>query len=188
MGAHWHATPASGQGAGLLALQPGQTLAVTGAAGCYGGYVVQLAKADGLRVIADASKADEALVKELGADVVLRRGDDFAQRVRTIEPGGVDALADGSVQNEKVIGAVKDGGGFATVRAWKGPSERGITIHPVWVREYRKEQAKLDQLRQLVERGAVTLRVAATYPAEQAAEAHRRLEAGGTRGRFVIEL
>ena len=34
-----------------LALQPGQTLAVTGAAGCYGGYMVQLGKADGLRVI-----------------------------------------------------------------------------------------------------------------------------------------
>ena len=25
-----------------LALQPGQTIAVTGAAGCYGGYMVQL--------------------------------------------------------------------------------------------------------------------------------------------------
>jgi NADPH:quinone reductase len=34
-----------------LALKPGQTLAVTGAAGAYGGYVVQLAKADGLRVM-----------------------------------------------------------------------------------------------------------------------------------------
>lgn len=56
------------------------------------------------------------------------------------------------------------------------------------MREYWKEQAKLDQLRQLVARGAVTLRVAATYPAEPAAETHRRLEAGGTRGRFVIEL
>ena len=39
-----------------LGLRAGQTLAVTGAAGCYGGYVVQLAKAEGLRVIADASQ------------------------------------------------------------------------------------------------------------------------------------
>src|ERR1700760_4576908 len=44
-----------------LALKPGDTIAVTGAAGCYGGYVVELAKADGLRVIADASEADEEL-------------------------------------------------------------------------------------------------------------------------------
>ena len=42
----------------LLGLQPGQTIAVTGAAGCYGGYMVQLAKADGLTVIADATDAD----------------------------------------------------------------------------------------------------------------------------------
>jgi NADPH:quinone reductase-like Zn-dependent oxidoreductase len=172
----------------LLGLQPGQTLAVTGAAGCFGGYTVQLAKADGLRVIADASRADEELVRSLGADVVVRRGDDFAQRVRTLEPGGVDGLADGSVQNEEVLGAVKDGGGFATVRGWRGPSERGITIHPVWVREYWKEQAKLDRLRQQVEDGALTLRVAEVFPADQAAEGHRRLEAGGTRGRFVIEF
>jgi NADPH:quinone reductase-like Zn-dependent oxidoreductase len=172
----------------LLGLEPGQTIAVTGAAGCFGGYVVQLAKADGLSVVADASEADEALVKALGADVVVRRGDDFAQAVRTLHPGGVDALADGSVQNEEVIGAVKDGGGFATVRGWKGPSERGIAIHPVWVRDYWKEQAALDRLRQQVEEGAVTLRVAEAFPAEQASESHRRLEAGGTRGRFVIEF
>ena len=38
----------------LLGLKPGQVIAVTGAAGAYGGYVVQLAKVDGLTVIADA--------------------------------------------------------------------------------------------------------------------------------------
>ncbi|MDO8595712.1 MAG: NADP-dependent oxidoreductase, partial [Sulfuricaulis sp.] len=82
-----------------LALRPGQTLAVTGAAGCYGGYVVQLAKADGLYVIADASSADEALVRSLGADVVVPRGDDIAAQIRKIAPNGVDGLADGSVQS-----------------------------------------------------------------------------------------
>ena len=80
-----------------LALQPGQTIAVTGAAGCYGGYVVQLAKAEGLRVIADASEADERLVASLGADVVVRRGDDVAARFREAAPDGVDGLADGAV-------------------------------------------------------------------------------------------
>ena len=34
--------------------------------------------------------------------------------------------------------------------------------------------------------GVLTLRVAGTYAAERASEAHRRLEAGGTRGRLVI--
>jgi len=172
----------------LLDLKPGQTLAVTGAAGAFGGYTVQLAKADGLRVIADASPADEALVKQLGADVVVARGDDVAQRIREVVPEGVDGLADGSIQQAKVLPAVRDGGAVAAVRGFEGETERGITIHAVWVRNYHKEQAKLDRLRHQVEEGAVTLRVAGSFPAEQASETHRLLEAGGTRGRFVIEL
>lgn len=171
-----------------LALQPGQTLLVSGAAGCYGGYVVQLAKADGLTVIADASEKDEALVAALGADVVLPRGDDLAQRVRERYPDGVDAVADGAVMNELLLAAVRDGGGYATVRGWRGPTERGIVLHSTFVRDYAEEGEKLDRLRQQVEDGQVTLRVAQTFPAAQASEAHRLLEAGGTRGRFVIEL
>ena len=66
----------------LLGLSPGQVLAVTGAAGAYGGYVIQLAKAEGLKVIADASEKDEKLVASLGADIVVRRGDDVASRIR----------------------------------------------------------------------------------------------------------
>jgi NADPH:quinone reductase-like Zn-dependent oxidoreductase len=172
----------------LLDLKAGQTIAVTGAAGAYGGYVVQLAKADGLRVIADASAADEDLVRSLGADVVVARGDDVAGRIRAVVPGGVDALADGAVMDDLVVAAVRDGGQVATVRGHSGDAERGITFVPVWVRDYLKEQAKLDRLRQQAEDGQIALRVAATVPADRAAEAHRGLEAGGTRGRFVIEL
>ena len=169
-----------------LALQPGQTLAVTGAAGCYGGYVVQLAKADGLRVIADASEADEQLVKDLGADVIVRRGDDIAARIREVAPDGVDALADGAVQMHLATGAVRDGGGYVSVRGWQGNEERGITFHATSVRNYDHRADLLDRLRQQTEDGQLTLRVAASYPPEEAAEAHRRLEAGGTRGRCVI--
>lgn len=168
-----------------LALKPGQTLAVTGAAGCYGGYVVQLAKADGLRVIADASPTDAALVRGLGADVVIPRGDDIAAQIRKVAPEGVDGLADGAVQSEKAVGAVRDGGSFASVRGWGG-DERGIIFHKTLVRDYDHRADLLDRLRQLVETGQITLRVAATFTPEQAAEAHRRLEARGTRGRLLI--
>ncbi|MCA9829589.1 MAG: NADP-dependent oxidoreductase [Dehalococcoidia bacterium] len=171
-----------------LALQPGQTLAVTGAAGCYGGYVVQLAKAAGLRVIADASSADEQLVRDLGADIVVPRGDNIAATIRGVAPDGVDGLADGAVQNELAVGAVRDGGGFASVRGFKGTGERGIAFHVTMVRDYDHRADLLDQLREQVEAGLVTLRVAASYPPEQAAAAHARLEAGGTRGRCVIAL
>ena len=169
-----------------LALQPGQTVAVTGAAGCYGGYVVQLAKADGLRVIADASPADEQLVRDLGADIVVPRGDDIAAQIREVAPDGVDGLADGAVQNELAAGAVRDGGGFASVRGWDGSGERGIVFHRTSVRDYDHRADLLDRQRMQAEEGVITLRVAATYAPENAAEAHRRLEAGGTRGRCVI--
>ncbi len=169
-----------------LALKPGQTVAVTGAAGAYGGYVVQLAKADGLRVIADAAPADEALVKGLGADIVVPRGADVAEQIRKVCPEGVDGLADGSFQSEQAVGAVRDGGAFASVRGWAGTGERGITFHRTSVRDYDHRADLLAGLREHVESGAVTLRVAATYPPEQAAEAHRRIEAHGVRGRLVI--
>lgn len=168
-----------------LALQPGQTLAVTGAAGCYGGYVIQLAKQAGLRVIADAAPADEALVRSLGADTVVLRGDDIAARIRRVVPQGVDGLADGSYQRDLAIGAVRDGGGFAAVRGWS-MQERGVVCHVISVRRYNHRADLLRQLRQDVHSGVITLRVAATYAPEQAADAHRRLEAGGTRGRLVI--
>jgi NADPH:quinone reductase len=170
----------------LMALEPGQVLAVTGAAGAFGGYVVQLAKNAGLTVVADASEADEQLVRDLGADAVVRRGDDVADRIRELYPDGVDGLADGSVQDELVLPAVKDGGTVATVRGYRGDGQRGLRVHPVLVRTYGEEQQKLDELRQLVEDGVLTLRVARTFPAEHGAEAHRVLEAGGVRGRLVI--
>ncbi|SOC46758.1 NADPH:quinone reductase [Blastococcus aggregatus] len=171
----------------LMGLQRGQVLAVTGAAGSYGGYVIQLAKAEGLTVIADASEADEQLVRDLGADVVVRRGDDVADRIREHYPEGVDGLADGSVQDALVLPAVKDGGAVATVRGYKGDGSReDLRFFPTLVRKIAEDRAALDGLRQLVEDGAVTLRVAQTFPAEQAAEAHRMLEAGGVRGRLVL--
>lgn len=171
-----------------LDLDPGDSLAVTGAAGAYGGYVVQLARADGLTVIADASSTDDDLVAALGANDVVRRGDDVAERIRAVVPDGVGGLADGSVQNELLFPAVRDGGGFATVRGFRAEAPRGITIHEIWVPEYLERWHALDRLREQAETGILTLRVAATFPPEEAAEAHRRLEAGGVRGRLVIEI
>ena len=51
---------------------------------------------------------------------------------------------------------------------------------------YLRERGKLDGLARLVAAGRLTLRVAETLPPERAADAHRRLEAGGIRGRLVI--
>jgi NADPH:quinone reductase len=170
----------------LLDLPTGATIGVTGAAGAFGGAVVQLAKVRGLRVIADASEADEELVRALGADVVVRRGDDVAARMRAVVPDGVDALADGSLQAPAVLDAIRDGGGLATVRGWAEPCPRGITAHPVWVRDYVTATESLDELRVLAEWGALSMRVAEEIPVIDAARAHRLLDASGRRGRFVL--
>ena len=74
-----------------MAVPGGGTIAVTGgAAGAFGGYVVQLAKTQGLTVVADAKDSDVALVTALGADEVVERGDDVASRIRAVAPDGVD--------------------------------------------------------------------------------------------------
>ncbi len=171
-----------------LALRPGQTLAVVGAAGTLGNYTVQLAKAAGLRVIADAAEKDRELLSSLGADVLVERGDDVADRIREVEPDGVDGLLDAALLNEKAAPAIRDGGAMAVVRDWDGDPGRGITVHKIKVYgEYHSGQ-KLDELRRLVEEGRLSLRVADVLPAEEAPEAHRRMSAGGVRGRIVLRF
>ena len=176
-----------------LGLEFGQTLAITGAAGAVGGYAVQLGHAQGLRIIADAAPADEDLVRTLGADVIVPRSEDFAKAVRDVLPQGADALIDAALLETRAVAAVRDGGGMVTLRGYDGShneaaGRRGITFHPIYVRNYARQQAKLDWLRAQAEAGALTMRVARTLPAEQAPEAHRLLEAGGTRGRLVLEF
>ncbi|MBS2031586.1 MAG: NADP-dependent oxidoreductase [Deltaproteobacteria bacterium] len=177
-------------GLDAIGLKPGQTLAVTGSAGAVGGYAIQLAKADGLRVLADVSEspADRTLLTELGADVLVPRGPGFTERVRKLEPNGVPGLFDGALLNGEAAPAIADGGGLVTVRGWNEPVERGIRVLPVMVANGLKDTAKLERLRDQVESGALTLRVAKVLPASQAAEAHRLLAAGGVRGRIVLDF
>jgi len=170
----------------LLNLNKGQTIAVTGGPGAYGGYVIQLAKADGLIVIADSNQSDLKLLKDLGADHIISREKNFVEEIRKIFPEGVDGIADGALLNEKAIDAVKDNGSFTSVRNFIGEPQRNINFTATWVSEYNCDFERLDKLRQQVEDGLISLRVADTVTPNNVAEAHRRLDAGGTRGRMVI--
>lgn len=176
----------------VLDLAPGGWIAVTGAAGALGGYTVQLAKADGLSVVADAAPADEELVRSLGADKVVGRGPDVADRFREVVPQGVEAVVDAAVMGPQVLGAIRPGGQLALARSVGEPGtvplgDTGdVIVRNVFVPEYRYAHDKLDVLRVLTEQGRITLRVAGEYPADQAADAHRRFEGGGVRGRLVL--
>jgi NADPH2:quinone reductase len=160
---------------------------VTGAVGAVGGYAVQLAKAAGLTVIADAADKDRDLVTGLGPDHVLPpRGDQFAERVRELRPAGADGIIDAGLMNAAVAAGVRDGGTIVTLQGVTGTTDRGVRRLPLFVGDRLRDTAALTELRDQAESGILTLRVAATFPAEQAAEAHRLFEVGGVRGRPVL--
>ncbi|MCZ7373513.1 NADP-dependent oxidoreductase [Micromonospora sp. WMMC250] len=175
-----------------LALEPGAVLAVTGAAGAVGGYVVQMAAAAGLAVIADAAPTDETTVRTSGAAKIVARGDDVARRIRAIQPAGVDALVDAALVGPQVVDAVRDGGSLALLRgngepgAYAAGAGRGITVRTPFVPDYAGRADRLAEIRRLTEHGVLLPRVARTLAPADAPEAHRLLEAGGIRGRLVL--
>lgn len=176
----------------LLALDPGSVLAVIGAAGTLGGYLVQMGRHAGLTVVADAAPADRALVRRSGAAVVVARGSEVVEQLRARYPDGVDAVADTALVGWPLPGAVRDGGAYVRFRSGGEPGGQEIdgggriTVATTFVPDYAGRTDKLHQIRRLAEAGALTPHVAAALPAAEAAEAHRRLEAGGLRGRLVL--
>ena len=172
----------------LLNLNSGDKLAVTGSAGAYGGYMIQIAKTLGLYVIADTSEKDQNLIKSLGADLSLPRGEEFIKHILERFPEGIDGLADGALLNEKAVAAVKNGGSFTAVRGYQGTGERNINFTQTWVRTQDCMYEKLDDLRKLVNANKVSLRLADTLSPSQVSEAHKRFEDGGVRGRLVIKF
>ena len=169
----------------LIDLAPGQTMLVTGAAGAVGGYVVELAAARGLHVVALGGGADERDVRRLGAQTFVARSADPAAAVRTVFPDGVDGAIDAAELRSQVLGAVRDGGKYVNLGPLHGPvkTERGVRVLDQVV---HRDQAVLAELARMVDRGALTLRVADTLPLDHATAAHELLGKGGLRGRIVL--
>ncbi|MGV9411089.1 NADP-dependent oxidoreductase [Nocardia sp. NPDC003693] len=167
-----------------LLVGEGSTIAVTGAAGAVGGFAVELAKAAGMRVIADATPDDRDLVARLGADMIVDRGPGLARAILAA-CGPVDGIIDTAMLDDAIAGAVVPGGAVYSARGRTGNGD-GIrrTYRPVY--ELLSATATLEQLRDAAERDELTLRVAGTCLPWQATDAHRRIEAGGTRGRLVF--
>ncbi|MEV0604138.1 NADP-dependent oxidoreductase [Streptomyces sp. NPDC050315] len=175
-------------GLDALALEPGQTLLVTGAAGSVGGYLTQLGRDEGLQVVAIAAESDEDLVRSFGATDFVARGEDAAQHVRDLFPDGVDAVADGADLGDGIVSAIRDGGQIASFRGYNGDPGRGVRIHVMNVFDRATDHAAISRLRELVEEGVLSMRVGRVLPAAEATEAHLLMERGGTRGRIVLEF
>ncbi|MGW2935420.1 NADP-dependent oxidoreductase [Streptomyces sp. NPDC001156] len=159
----------------LLDLGPGRSLLVTGAAGAVGGYAVQLAVRRGIEVTALARESDERFVRSLGAGRLVTGGADA---------GSFDAVLDAAVLGETALEWVRDGGAYMGVipHAQPGPV-RGIETAAIQV---GADGARLAELVGLVDEGALTLRLAATFSLADAAKAHAWLAEGGVRGRVVL--
>lgn len=71
----------------------GETVLVHAAAGGVGSLAVQIAVAQGARVIGTASERNHEFLRSLGAEPVTY-GDGLADRVRALAPEGVDAAVD----------------------------------------------------------------------------------------------
>ena len=184
--------------AGLTAAQlihtvgpdPGATLLVNGATGAVGRLVVQLATRAGITVIAVAGPADRELVTALGATHIVDRGD-FRGAVRDLYPAGVDAAVDmiGRETARAALASVSDGGSFATIFSdYEDPTstiepERGIRVDYVTV---HPDTPELIRLLEAAARDELATTIERTYPLTEAAEAHRRQEQGGLRGKLVL--
>ncbi|MGW6199560.1 NADP-dependent oxidoreductase [Kribbella sp. NPDC055110] len=167
-----------------IQLTPGQTVLVTGAAGGVGGYAVELAKHFGLTVIGTAAAEDEDLVRRLGADHFVSRAEDLTAAVHAIVPGGTDGSVDAAVLGIGAQEPVRNRGWHAHVQAGPTPPAlRGITVQQIFVEANRSE---LSELVHLTEAGAISTRIAGTFPLEDAATAYRQLAKGGVRGRLVL--
>jgi NADPH2:quinone reductase len=162
----------------IMALSEPTTILVTGASGGVGGFAAQLAVRAGHRVFASATYHDEEWVRGLGVDKVIPRSADLAS------VGPLPAVLDAVPVGESASAAVADGGVLVTTRPTP-PVDPGRGVRQD-VAMVRLDRPALRELVEAVAKGQLRTRVAATLPLVEAAEAHRRFQTGGLRGKLVL--
>ncbi|MES2987694.1 MAG: quinone oxidoreductase [Pseudomonadota bacterium] len=186
-------------------VQPGMTVLVHAAAGGVGQIAVRWLKAIGAQVIATVgSEAKVALAREAGADhVLLSRADDIASRVREITDGaGVDVVLDGvgKATWKASLAATKRRGLIVSFGNASGAVD-GVNLgelaragslfvsRPTMFDYYvtpEEREAGFGRLVEMLRSGAVRADIGQRFALEDAAEAHRQLEAGKTTGSTVL--
>lgn len=179
-------------GLDTLALPGGTTLLIFGASGGIGHLAVQLAKRQGLRVVAVASGPEGvALVQRLGADLALDGHDgssDLLTAIRSFAPNGVDGL-------------LASAGGDALARLLPAVRPGGVVAHPngvqpvptapngVTVRAYNgvTSPEQLQRLNALIASGPFEVYISGRFPLAQAAQAHQRLQSPYL-GKIVLDV
>lgn len=167
-------------------LETNRRVAITAASGGVGHIAVQVAVDLGAHVIAVTSTDNVDFVRGLGAAEVLDRTQgDWTERV----DAPVDLLLDASGHDMRAAAyaTVAPGGRFIALpsAATGDPAPDTILDPQVFV---APDGLELQLLTGTIERGMLRPHVSATFPLEQAAEAHRRIESGATRGKIVLTV
>jgi NADPH:quinone reductase-like Zn-dependent oxidoreductase len=177
----------------FLKPKPGSTLLVHAAAGGVGSLAVQMAKAAGARVFGTCRDCNQEAVRELGADVAIDyRAEDFVKAVLRETGGeGVDAVYDtvGGSTLADSLPVIKPFGRAATCVSstadLSSGNRKNITIYLGFMERARY---KLDALRVLAECQLLRAVIDSVLPLSEVAEGHRRLEAGGVKGKIVLKV
>jgi NADPH:quinone reductase-like Zn-dependent oxidoreductase len=179
----------------LLQVKSSQTLVVMGASGAVGGYAVQMARSQGVRVIGTV-RGDADQARQLGAAEVYDTASlDVIDAIHNAHPEGVDAILDlvngpGAIKRDTEI--LKSGGGlvstiYAADEKWF--AERQIKAHNIAGNSnpFATPQG-LAQLVQLLAAGTITSRVQAIVELNAASEILEKLKKGGLRGKALIRV
>ncbi len=169
-----------------LRIERGQTLLVHAAGGGVGTFAVQLAKRAGATVVGTGSRASFDRLSALGVDHCVDYHDGpVSRQVRAALPGGVDAVLDlvGGDALRDSPQALADGGRLVSIV--EAPTVLELGGAYVFVRPDAEQLASLSAM---VDDGTLRIDVAETYPLDQVADAHRRLEEGHVHGKLVLDL
>ena len=171
-------------------LQPGQRVLIHAAAGGVGHLAVQFAKHLGAHVIGTASKVKHDWLSELGADEVI----DYHSSAIEDVTSDIDLVVD-LIGSETTLGqsvqVTKPGGLLIAVPSGTSPEllaradAAGIRVKPFLV---EPDGHALGEIARLMEAGVARVEVEQVFGLAEAAEAHRRIAGGRTRGKLVITV
>jgi len=171
----------------VAALESGQRLLVTAAAGGVGHLAVQIAKARGAYVIGTCRSDKHDFVRDLGADEVI----DYTKADVAEQVSGLDVVMDciGGKHSIGLLPALRPGGLIVPVRDGATPEieaaaeARDIRTATVLV---EPDGTALQHLADLADAGQLRVEVEATYDLAEAGKAHAWGERGRTRGKIVL--
>jgi NADPH:quinone reductase len=180
----WHALTVTG-------VHEGDTVLINAAAGGVGVMAVQLAAIRGAGVVATASPARHAFLRELGATPVTY-GPGLAGRARDAAPDGITAALDLVGTDEAMdvsLALVADRARIVTIAAFARGLEAGIKViggAPGADPGAEIRDAARLELARLTGAGALTVFVPQTFPLTEVATAHRAIMTGHATGKIAL--